>query len=229
MVVQGRGPITRDGCAVEVYRRLPVGNEPLIVHAVAGLRGSVLDLGAGVGRIADPLAQLGHRVVAVDDSAEMLGHVRSAMPVLSAIETLRLDERFEVVLLASHLVNTPDAVVRAGLLASVAFHLADRGRALIQWHPPEWFDSLEAGKLYRGVLGELRSELEVREQRGNRIAATVRYQSDEDTWSQSFVAQRLTKADIVEALRQAGLELVDDPLDEPGWLVAQRADDAVRR
>lgn len=223
MVVQGRGPITCDGCAVEVYRRLPVGDEPAIVHAVAGPQGSVLDLGAGVGRIADPLTELGHRVVAVDDSADMLGHLRSAIPVLSAIETLRLGERFDVVLLASHLVNTPDARLRAGLLASVAFHLADRGRALIQWHPPEWFDTLQGGTLYRGAIGGLRTELEVHERSGKHVAATVRYKCGQDTWSQGFAAHRLTTADIIEALGRAGLELVDDLVDEPGWLVAQRA------
>lgn len=183
----------------------------------------MLDLGAGVGRIADPLARLGHRVVAVDDSADMLSHVRSAVPVRSAIETLRRDERFDAVLLASHLVNTADADLRAGLLASVAFHLADYGRAVIQWHPPEWFDSLQVGGVYRGVIGELISELEVRELTATRIAATVRYMAGNETWSQSFVARRLTRADIAEALRQAGLEPVDSPVDDPGWLVAQRA------
>ncbi len=183
----------------------------------------MLDLGAGVGRIADPLARLGHHVVAVDDSADMLSHMRNAVPVQSAIETLRLDERFDVVLLASHLVNTADADLRAALLASVAFHLVDHGRAVIQWHPPEWFDSLQAGGVYRGVVGELSSALEVSELTATRTAATVRYTAGNETWSQSFVAGRLTRADIAEALRQAGLELVDSPVDDPSWLVAQRA------
>lgn len=193
------------------------------MHSVAGPAGSVLDLGAGVGRIADPLARLGHRVVAVDDSADMLSHVRGAVPVKSAIETLRLDERFDVVLLASHLVNTADADLRARLLASVAFHLADHGRAVIQWHPPEWLDALQMGGVYRGVIGELSSELEVSELTATTIAATVRYTAGNEAWSQSFVAGRLNRADIAQTLRRARLELVDNAVDDPGWLVAQRA------
>jgi SAM-dependent methyltransferase len=78
----------------------------------------VLDLGCGIGRIAEPLTALGHRVVGVDESADMLAHLRRAEPVLSRIDSLDLDERFGGVLLASTLVNTYDPVQRTGLLAA---------------------------------------------------------------------------------------------------------------
>ncbi|MEJ3653694.1 class I SAM-dependent methyltransferase [Actinomycetes bacterium KLBMP 9759] len=42
------------------------------LHALAGERSSVLEYGAGTGRIAIPLAQLGHAVTAVEISEEML-------------------------------------------------------------------------------------------------------------------------------------------------------------
>src|SRR5690242_10405608 len=134
--------ITNDGCAVEVYTRLPSLGEPELIHSVAPEHGSILDLGAGVGRIADPLVALGHRVVAVDDSPDMLARVAAAERVCSRIEDLRLAERFDVVVLASHLVNTVDGHTRRALLETVAHHLADGGRAVIEWHPPEWFDRL---------------------------------------------------------------------------------------
>ena len=51
---------------------------------------SVLDLGSGPGRIANPLARAGHDVVAVDDSQAMLDHVEGATTVLADLWTLDL-------------------------------------------------------------------------------------------------------------------------------------------
>jgi SAM-dependent methyltransferase len=75
----GPGVITPDGCAVDFYALAPPGPEPAIVHASAGsAHASVLELGAGTGRIADVLAGMGHDVVAVDESPEMLVHDHAA-------------------------------------------------------------------------------------------------------------------------------------------------------
>jgi SAM-dependent methyltransferase len=112
-----------DGSPVEVYRRLPSMGEPELVSGLLPPGARVLDLGAGTGRTADPLAELGYDVVAVDDSAEMLAHVRRARPHLGRIEDLALAERFDLVLLAGHLVNTPDAGLRRALLAAARRHL----------------------------------------------------------------------------------------------------------
>ena len=218
----GPGQLTRDGCAVEVYLRLPAAGEPQMVHAIAGDVGSVLDLGAGVGRIADPLVELGHRVVAVDESAGMLSHVRFAETVRSDIEALRLQGRFDVVLLASHLVNTPDVLARGRLLASVAHHLAPPGRALIQWHRPEWFDVLQVGRVYSREVGDLHSELQVHTRDGDELSATVRYLADQNVWAQSFRACRLTTADMADLLGAAGLELINNQTVAPGRLLARR-------
>jgi 2-polyprenyl-3-methyl-5-hydroxy-6-metoxy-1,4-benzoquinol methylase len=64
----GPGVITPDGCAVEFYALLPPRPEAEIVHAAGTPGASVLDLGAGTGRMTSALAALGHRVVAVDES-----------------------------------------------------------------------------------------------------------------------------------------------------------------
>ena len=123
--VPGPGAVTADGCPVEVYRRLPALGEPELVHGWAPPGARVLDLGAGVGRIADPLVALGHDVLAVDSSAEMLAGVGRARTHLGDIAGLRLAERFDVVLLASHLVSTADAELRYELLTA----------AVRTWHP----------------------------------------------------------------------------------------------
>ncbi|WP_163508863.1 class I SAM-dependent methyltransferase [Fodinicola acaciae] len=76
----GQGPITPDGCAVDLYAQLPPAGEPEIVHAAIPPGGSVLELGCGTGRILRPLAAMGHDVVGVDESAEMLSHAAGCRP-----------------------------------------------------------------------------------------------------------------------------------------------------
>ena len=65
----------------------------------------MLELGCGVGRITRQLVRLGFRVTAVDESPEMLMHVRDAETVQARIEELDLGRRFDAVLLASNLVT----------------------------------------------------------------------------------------------------------------------------
>ncbi len=80
--------MTGDGSVVEIYRRMLSLGEVERIHSLLPPRSSVLDLGAGTGRIANALTALGHRVTAVDDSAEMLEHVRCARTVQARIENL---------------------------------------------------------------------------------------------------------------------------------------------
>jgi SAM-dependent methyltransferase len=112
----GTGPakLTADGCAVDLYRQLPAMGEAAIVHAAIPSGVGVLDLGCGSGRIAHPLIDLGHPVVGVDHSADMLAHVHGAETVCAPIAGLDLGRTFGGVLLASHLINAPDAADRRG-------------------------------------------------------------------------------------------------------------------
>jgi SAM-dependent methyltransferase len=217
--VSGPGPITADGCAVEVYRLLPPMGEPELVHAQGGPGARILDLGAGTGRIADPLVELGHDVLAVDDSAEMLACVRLARTHRGRIEALDLGERFDVVLLAGHLVNTPDDGVRAALLAAGRRHLDDGGRVLLQWHEPAWFDGLDAGTGTAGALGGLTSRLHVHGIEDGVVDATVSYSDGTVTWTQSFRALRLDADRLATELAAAGLVL-DPGVPAPGWRIA---------
>ena len=212
------GPVTDDGCPVEVYLRLPAMGEPELVHRLAP-GGRVLDLGAGTGRIADPLVALGHDVLAVDGSAEMLAAVRSARTHRARIEDLDLAERFDVVLLASHLVNTPDPALRRALLAASRRHLADGGRVLLQWHEPAWFDGLSPGARLDGTIGPLSSSLEVHDLADGVVSATVTYRDAARVWTQDFRAARLSAAELEDALEEAGLRPVP-PNPAPSWVLA---------
>ena len=218
----GRGPITQDGCSVELYRRLGSRDEAAaFISEVIEPSSWVLDLGAGTGGIADPLSRLGHGVVAVDNSADMLAAVQTAEPILSNIETFRDVRRFDAVLLASHLINTPDAHLRRGLLTTVGCHLNATGRAFIEWHRPEWFDGMRAGQTYIGTFGAVISTLEVTSADRHQLSATVSYSADGEQWRQSFTAQRLTIADLVHELDLVGLALLDEQPFHGDWVLAR--------
>ncbi len=110
----GPGAITPDGCAVELYSWMPIGDEPDIIAAAVPAGAHILELGSGVGRMTHPLLERGFTVTAVDESAEMLERVRGACTICSPIEDLDLGEKFDVVMLASFLVHAGDAEVRRG-------------------------------------------------------------------------------------------------------------------
>jgi SAM-dependent methyltransferase len=101
----GPGAITNDGCAVEFYARLPAFGEAEIVHAAVPPGASVLELGCGAGRILRPLAALGHPVTGVDDCPAMLDRRPDLPTICAPVQSLRLDRAFDVVLLASTLIN----------------------------------------------------------------------------------------------------------------------------
>ena len=211
---EGPGPITRDGCAVELYALLPAGREPGIVHAAIPAGASILELGAGAGRLTHPLLALGHPVVAVDDSPEMLAHVRGGETVLGRIETLRLGRRFDAVLLASHLVNTDDDRQRRQFLLACRRHVRGGGAVLLQRHDPAWFDTAapsrrtEAGVTFE--LGDLSRP------GPGLLSATVAYQVGERRWTQRFTARRLDDAELAAT----GLA-VDAWLDDRTWVRAR--------
>ncbi|MGH2736710.1 MAG: class I SAM-dependent methyltransferase [Actinomycetota bacterium] len=102
-MVPNLGAIAPDGSPVEVYRHLPAGDEPEIIHTAIQERGEILELGCGTGRITHRLVELRHAVTAVDQSAEMLRHVRGAETVLADIEGLdRALPRARRALLSEH-------------------------------------------------------------------------------------------------------------------------------
>ena len=228
----GPGAITPDGCAVEVYALLPASGEPDLVHGLLAEGASVLDLGAGVGRVADPLVDLGHRVVAVDESAEMLARVRSATTVRCSIEDLRLPERFDAVLLASFLLNTPNAAQRRAFLTTARRHLATGGQVLVQWHPPEWFDSLSPGGTYRGgapygpgrapdnPVGRLVSTLKVEDIKNGVVRAVVTYAVGDQRWTHGWAARRLTVKLLRHELDRSGLRFDRFLTEDRTWLRA---------
>ena len=217
---QGTGPgvITPDGCAVDLYAQLPDFGEPAIVHDAAGPGASILELGCGTGRITHPLVGLGHQVVAVDESPEMLAHVHDAETVCARIEGLSLGRRFDAVLLASHLINVADEPTRNALLAACRDHVADHGCVIIQQHTPEWFrDAADSEHASGGIIFLLR---DVSRPAPNLVSATVEYMVGDQRWTQTFTSMRLDDSELAAALAGAGLRLDRYLTEDHSWLRA---------
>ncbi|MGW2346795.1 class I SAM-dependent methyltransferase [Streptomyces sp. NPDC001661] len=218
----GPGAITPDGCAVELYSRLAVEDEPDVVAGAVPAGASVLELGCGVGRVTHALVERGFRVTAVDESPEMLERVRGARTVRGAIESLDLGETFDVVLLGSILVHTGDAEVRAGMLDACRRHVADGGCVLIQ---REWQGAHE--NLPREVTGP-GGGFTIRKLYSEPVGDGVRsvkveYVFPDAVWTQTYRVRPLSPAEFEEALAGAGLK-IDRVLTEDGtWVRAVAA------
>jgi SAM-dependent methyltransferase len=201
----GPGVITPDGCAVDLYAQLPDFGEPAIVHGAVGPGASILELGCGTGRLTHPLVALGHPMVAVDESPEMLEHVRDAETVCARIEGLALGRRFDAVLLASHLINVPDEAIRRALLVACRDHVADGGCVIVQQHSPEWFAAAAEGE-HTSERMTFRMR-DVSRPAPDLVSATVEYLVGEQRWTQTFTSMRLEDAELATALAGAGLRL----------------------
>ncbi|MFF9620916.1 class I SAM-dependent methyltransferase [Streptomyces griseosporeus] len=217
---QGTGPgaITPDGCAVELYSRLPAGPEPDIIEAAVPPGASMLELGSGVGRMTHPLLERGFTVTAVDESPEMLARVRGARTIRSPIEDLDLGERFDVVLLASFLVHAADLEVRRGLLRTCARHVAEDGCVLVQREGEDYHTRVPRERRDpHGFTVRILSSEPVDD--GVR-SVRAEYVFPDATWTQTFRARPLTKEQFEEALAEAGLRVDRYLTEDRTWVRA---------
>jgi SAM-dependent methyltransferase len=213
----GPGAITPDGCAVDFYAMMPDFGEPAIVHEAAGPGVSILELGCGAGRVTHPLIALGHPVVAVDESPEMLAHVHGAETVCARIQDLSLGRRFGAVLLASHLINADDET-RRSFLDACRRHVADDGCVIIQQYSPSWFESARDSEVTReGVILRMR---DVTRPAPNLLSATVEYVAGNRRWTQTFTTMRLDEAELAAALDAAGMRLDRYLTEDRSWFRA---------
>lgn len=214
----GPGPIAEDGCAVELYAALSSRGEPELVHGAVPPGAGIVELGCGTGRISTPLARLGHRVVGVDESAEMLERCVGITTVRSRIQSLRLPERFPVVLLPSHLVNSPDEELRGAFLRTCREHVEADGRVLVQRHRRGWI--AEAADVERED-GAFRSALRVLGRPAPGVLhGRMAYRLGDRVWEHEFTARDVTDEELPDLLAAADLRL-DRVLTEDGsWFVA---------
>ncbi len=145
----------------------PLTEDLNMVQELVADRERILELGAGSGRLAAPLAEAGHQVTAVDSSESMLGVGEQRM-LDAGVNLLRgdmrciaMEETFDLVLIGlstfQHLLRREDQVAT---LRVARRHLTDGGRLLIDWTAPrpddldpapgpmqfEWLRESEAGE-----------------------------------------------------------------------------------
>ncbi|MES4888590.1 class I SAM-dependent methyltransferase [Streptomyces sp. NPDC096012] len=201
----GPGAITPDGCAVELYERLPVGDEPDIIAAAVPAGAHILELGSGVGRVTHPLVERGFTVTAVDESADMLARVHGARTICGAVEDLHLGEKFDVVMLASFLVHSGDEQVRRGMLRTCAEHVAEDGCVLLQREGEDYHTNVPRERVDpSGFTVRIVSAEPV----GDGVDSVLaEYVFPDVVWTQRFLSRPLTKEQFESALAEAGLEV----------------------
>lgn len=214
---------TADGSLIELYRRMPATGEPEQIHALLRPRSSVLELGAGTGRIADPLTQLGHHVTAVDDSDDMLAEVRHARTVRARIEDLRLMQRFDAVLLPTNLIHYQGIGLRRAVLATIARHLKPEGKAIIQWKPPSYWATRPSGWTERKAVGDATARVTIHSSFDGLVEGEYALIVDGSELRQCFHLEVLTVEKLQRELDNAGLRLLTTRPESTEWLEVIRA------
>jgi len=215
----GPGAITPDGSAVDLYAMLPAGQDPQRIHAAVPDGASILELGAGTGRVTKELLALGHEVVAVDESAQMLARIEGAETVCSPIQSLELGRRFDVVLLMSYLIETADDQLRSELLRTCAAHVASDGRVILQRQAPEWYETVAPFERQVGE-GRMVRMFEIHRPEPDLLAATMEYTMGQHRWTHSFVSKRLDDDYLAALLAEAGLRAAGFVDGDRGWVLA---------
>jgi len=205
----GPGPVSDDGCPVEIYRRLRPCGEPDLVRSVLPVGSTVLDLGAGAGRIAHPLIAAGYSVTAVDSSLAMLSVIRDAEVVHSRIEELDLGAReFDGILLASYLLNSPGRAARSAMLQTCRRYVRQSGAFLAQVRSPT---------LLSDCTGLTREEdgvwdtIETYHRDGMLVTITLAMGLAGRRWNQRFTHEYLDESRLVEELAASRFSFA-------GWL-----------
>ncbi|MGI9598154.1 MAG: class I SAM-dependent methyltransferase [Acidimicrobiales bacterium] len=110
-----------------------VHGEAEFVDSLGG--GHVLDAGCGTGRVAVELSRRGHRVVGVDNDAEMLAYARRKPEQVrwevADLSSLDLPERFDIILMAGNILPFVEPKLRSGVVSSLARHLRPGGLMVV--------------------------------------------------------------------------------------------------
>lgn len=216
----GPGPQAKDGCSVELYRRLPYAGEITVLSHLLSPNCSVLELGCGTGRLTSHLLSRGCDVTAVDNSVEMLAYAPAKATLVNAdIEHLNLKQKFDVVLLPTCLINHADPAVRAAFINAAARHVKPFGRFVLERHDPVWLSTAKTG--FVGRMQDISSWIDFVARSDDVIEMTIRYADEFNTWRHSFSLVALDDASLQSALDASGFG-------EVTWLDARRRWAAVR-
>jgi len=149
----------------------------------------------------------------------MLAEISGAETIVAKIEELFLDRTFDVVILGSALINTPNDEERAALLATCRRHVVDNGVVLVERYVPSRLENLA-----NGLLDEhdgLRCSLENVNVNGSDFSATIVYEALDATWTQSFSAIILHRSALERELSNVSLKFIWWLDDRQSWFSAR--------
>jgi SAM-dependent methyltransferase len=139
--------------------------------------------------------------------------------VCADIFTLALGQHFDVVLAASHLINTPEPDQREALLRVCVDHLRPGGRVLVERYSPGWLLTAEAAT---GRLGPVVVDFQPGEVSEGSRAASVTYRLAGQEWSQHFEASDIDDGELGRLAETVGLRLGRTLDDAETWVELQR-------
>lgn len=190
-----------------VRRRRPLG-EPESIEPGATPGFWVLHGSKGAGRVLQSLAALGLPFRTVIQS------VHDAAVTAADVDRLDVGRLFTVVILGSHLVNTPDEALRSAWLRAAERHLVGECDVLVEHHPVDWAETAaDEPAVPGGSLGMV----EVRRDPPFVHAVSV-FDAGGHEARQPFTARVLSEDELEAELHAAGL-LVRRRL-SPTWLLA---------
>ena len=99
-----------------------------------------------------------------------------------------------MVMLASNLINHPEAAVRQAFLRAARHHLAVGGKVLVERQDPEWLAKAQVGK--QGSVGGVSLFVESAEREREHVRITLRYEMGSQAWRQSFEAVVLQEPEV---------------------------------
>lgn len=212
--------VSADGSPLALYLAIPPGDEPGLIDSALQPNSSILELGSGPGRITRVLVALGHEVVAVDDSLEMLEHVTGAERVCADLFHLDLGREFDCVVAGSHLINVPDAEDRHSLLQVCRRHLRRSGIVLMERYAPGWLSDAEPSESRIGIVDigfePIRFE-------GSTLLAEMTYRMGARTWVQRFGAVDMDDETLAAEAEHVGLVVTHALDDRRTWVALERS------
>jgi len=208
----------QDPRIAEIYDLLnPWTKDAEFYLSLAGPRPcSVLDLGCGTGTLCCARAERGHRVTGVDPAAAMLDVARSKPHservewVESSAQSLKLDRRFDLVLMTGHafqiLLSDEDALAA---LETMRSHVRDGGRVAFETRNPsvDWVGEWAARppRVYTVRGGRLLECLENTGVDGEFISFKTSYRFADATLTTSSTLRFPRREHVEGLIAQAGL------------------------
>ena len=164
---------------------------------------------SGAGRVIHLLAEYGFVLETIQQLALDAELQPADLDVIDAVD------RFDLVILGSHLVNVPDPAVRTALLRLAGRHLSPLGSVLVEHHPLDWAETAASVRPTPGA-----SDLGMVDVRRDApfVSAVSVYDVGGHVVRQPFRAQVLSELELDEALDAAGLIRRERPA--PTWLRA---------